>query len=86
MTWEKTFADEGDFEAITAARAWLHERGYSVGTMCGDLPMAIMKGDYLIAKWRNLTPKERSMVDGRIEGDKRAGPVVVHLREAPAQP
>lgn len=86
MTWERTFTGVDSFQAIEAARTYLRERGYSVGVMCGDLPMAIMKGDYLIAKWRNLDSKERAMVDGRIEGDMRNGPVTVYLREAPERP
>jgi hypothetical protein len=78
--YEKTFEGTEAFEAIRKAEAWLKERGYSVGTMQGPAPMGIMKGDYDIAKWRNLRPSERYALDGQIDGDKRNGPVTVRLK------
>ena len=35
-----------------------------------------------IAKWRNLTPKERSELHGTMDGDFREGPVVINLKDA----
>ena len=84
VPWEKVFANEGEWRAIEAARAWLKERGYSIGEMQGSAPMGVMLGDFDIAKWRNLTPTEIGALDGKIEGDKRNGPVTVRLKSVPA--
>ena len=79
---EITFDQTGDFAAVDAACNWLTEHGYSVGSMCGHMPMGILKGDWIIAKWRNLTPKERNQLDGKlISNDFRNGPIVVQLKE-----
>ena len=59
------FEAGGTFTAITAARLWLEAHGYSIGSMCGDEPMGIKYGDFLIAKWRNLGP-DKSRLDGVI--------------------
>lgn len=78
---EIPFNNVGDFEAINAAREWLHMNGYSYGSMCMDMPIGILKGKWLIAKWRNLTGKERSQLDGQIiSQDFREGPVVIQLK------
>jgi hypothetical protein len=78
---ELIFTDNsGDFEALHAAQAWCRERGYSCGSMSNPLPIAIMFGDFQIAKWKNLTIEEREACDGRIESqDFRAGPVKIAL-------
>ena len=55
--FSKTFAPRGDFDAYWDADKWLVERGYSVGSACGDAPVAVMSGcDGPVAKWRNLMP------------------------------
>ena len=51
---ELEFNEDGDFNAFYAAHHWLRERGYSIGSMCMDMPIGILKGDRCIAKWRNL--------------------------------
>lgn len=73
----KIFKAGSDFEAFYAAEKWLHERGYSAGSMERDSPIGIVHGDCYISKWRNLgTDKER--IDGVIaEGDKRNGDVTI---------
>lgn len=82
----KTFTGAKTFRAYHDAVAWLRERGYSTGSMCSPRPTAIMKGDFQIAKWKNLTAKERREVDGTIEGEAasrgtfREGPVIVMLK------
>lgn len=75
----KTFEQHGDFAAKRAAIEWLHDGGYSVGSSCVGSPCGIMRGDVLIAKWRNLTPHERETLDGQMTGDMRNGPVTVEL-------
>jgi hypothetical protein len=74
------FTGEG-FEAFSAATSWCRRNGYSYGSTQRDDPIGLLKGDYAIAKWRNLSMAERAGLDGTIEGDKRNGPVYVHLRE-----
>lgn len=81
--FEKVFNQEGTFLAWYAASDWLKESGYSFGSMCGSLPIGVMRGDYAIAKWKNLTPKERNLCDGTVTGDFREGPVTVRLKHAP---
>jgi len=81
---KKEFTDAGTFNAVNRAREWLHDRGYSEGSMCGDAPMGILKGDFLIAKWRNLTAKEKKELHGVITSrDFREGPVTVELYGVP---
>lgn len=81
----KEFQASGTFGAITAARDWLSERGFSVGRMCCDEPMGIMKGDFDIQKWRNLSERERGSLHGRITSDDfREGGVTVEIDDARA--
>jgi hypothetical protein len=55
----------------------LRDAGFSVGpTSFGD-PVAAMFGSWSIAKWHNLTPKERAGTHALIEGNCRTGPVTV---------
>ena len=79
---EMTFDQTADFAAVNAARNWLQEQGYSYGSMCMDMPIGILKGSWVIAKWRNLTAKERKQLDGQlVSRDFRNGPVVVRLKD-----
>lgn len=75
----KTFHDQGEFAAKAAATQWLHENGYSVGSSCVGCPCGIMRGDVFIAKYRNLTPREKATLDGQMTGDMRNGPVVIEI-------
>jgi hypothetical protein len=81
-----TFGQAGDFAAYRAAEAWLAGFGYSVGRMQRGAPCGILRGDYDIQKWRNLSNAERRALDGTLSGNFRNGPVLVQLREglAPA--
>lgn len=79
---EITFNQTGDFAAVNAACNWLRDRGYSIGSMCMDMPIGILKGDWSITKWRNLTIKERKQLDGQlVSNDFRNGPVVIQLKD-----
>ena len=76
------FNQTGDFSAFYAATDWLKEQGYSYGSMCMGEPIGILKGNWCIAKWRNLNPKERKQLDGQlVSNDFREGPVVVQLKD-----
>ena len=66
--------------AYRRAEQWAKENGYSVGSMCSPMPTALFKGDFNVAKWRNLSGKEQKQVDGIItsdgvHGSYRSGPV-----------
>ena len=85
-TTKKAFAKQlkfdlcaGDFSDFDAAMEHLESCGFSVGSMQRDDPIGIMFGDFCIAKWRNLSLKDRGELHGTITGDKRNGPVVVTL-------
>lgn len=82
---KKEFPHNGrTFGALSDAQKWLKENGYSFGVLCGSSPIAIKKGDYLIAKWRNLSPKQQTQgIDGTITSDDwREGSVTVEIKEA----
>ncbi|HBI70677.1 MAG TPA: hypothetical protein DDZ22_17230 [Massilia sp.] len=76
------FRNEGTFEAMRAAEAWLDARGFSVGPSQVCAPRAIWHGDCWISKWRNLSPKERAQAHALMEGDGRNGPVWITLTKA----
>ena len=80
---EIEFNQTGEFSAVNAAKKWLQDHGYSYGSMCMDMPIGILKGSWCIAKWRNLTMKERKQLDGQIvSSDFRDGPVIIQLKDA----
>ena len=69
----------GVFQALYAAQEWCVHNSISYGSLCGDQPVALMYGDYNIAKWKNLTPKEKRTVDGKMTGDMRNGPIFIEM-------
>lgn len=73
------FNDKGDFAASHAAVDWLHEHGFSVGSMQAGSPRAIWYGDCYISKWRGLSPQEKRGMHARLEGEERNGPVRITL-------
>jgi len=79
----KTFTEPGTFQALYAAQKWLDENGYSYGPGSAMHPMPVLKGDFIIAKWKNLTRKEIVQLDGKIDGSFREGPVTVTLKAEP---
>ncbi|WP_426113486.1 hypothetical protein [Pseudomonas sp. DSP3-2-2] len=79
----KTFTEPGTFQALYAAQKWLDENGYSYGPGSAMHPVPVLKGDFIIAKWKNLTRKEIAQLDGKIDGNFREGPVTVTLNVEP---
>lgn len=75
-----TFEEQGDFASSYAAETWCRGHGFSIGSSCAGSPRCLMLGDYEIAKWRNLTPKEKLQSHGLIEGDLRNGPITVTIK------
>ena len=84
----KSFENDArdNFSACHAAEDWLRKRGFSLGNMERTNPRGILLGDYEIAKWRNLTGKEKRDLDGKMTGDMRNGPVLVELWDCYAEP
>ncbi len=75
-----TFSEPGDFQAVYAAERWCAENGYSVGPGCAGSPRGLLRGEWLIAKWRSLTKQERAALHGQMTGDMRNGPVTITLK------
>ena len=79
---KKTFNNPETFKAYYAAQKYAEKQGYSVGQMCGKNPIALKKGNWNIAKWKNLAPLEKLDIDGHITSvDFRKGPVDVEMFE-----
>lgn len=76
-TTKVVFEQTGDFVAAHAAEQWCKERGISVGSMERENPRGLLRGDFSIPKWRNLSPSQRYSLDGRMTGDMRNGPVTI---------
>ena len=71
-------ADGKSFSAVSKARKYLKENGYSYGSMCGDEPIGFKLGNYIIAKWRNLDSSDRERMDGQlVSKDFRDGDVEI---------
>lgn len=85
MVFEKIFIlTAGDpFSASNDAELWLKKNGYSFGSRCMGGPQAIMKGDVLIAKWRNLTAREKGMCDGTLHSRRDAASTVIIRHNQP---
>lgn len=74
------FKREGTFQSFYAAQSWLGEHGYSYGSMCSPQPIGVLKGDWNIAKWKNLTAKEKRELDGIMISDNwREGSVKIKI-------
>lgn len=77
---KKVFEVPGTFESLHAAQSWLEKQGFSYGSLCRDMPVGIMKGDWAISKWKNLSSEQRKMLHGKMTSDDfREGPVTVNI-------
>ena len=82
---QENFKVEGTFESLYAAQSYARSRGYVYGSLCGDAPVALRKGqsfsEYdLPEKWNNLSDEDIKSVDGVIKSrDYREGAVTVML-------
>ncbi len=82
-----TFLSNGEtFSAIEKAETYVRSLGFAIGSMCGDLPIGIKKGDFEISKWRNLSKEDIDTLDGKIvSNDFRNGDVEVwFIKNAPS--
>lgn len=71
------------FGALYDAEKWLKRNGYSYGSLCREMPVAIQNGEYdLPQKWKNFKKEDKQKADGvMIAGDWREGAVRVILFE-----
>ena len=75
-----------DFKALHDAEEWLKNNGFSNAPLCGDMPVGIMKGDWCIAKWKNLTEYERECLHGTMTSeDFRNTDVIIEIKDEYAQ-
>lgn len=81
ITWEVTFNKRtDDFGNYYDAINFLRDSGYSSGSMCGDMPIALVKGCYnLPQKWRNFSVLDKKDIDGVMIGDFRNGVVKIYF-------
>jgi hypothetical protein len=80
--FEKIFPQDGTpFGALYAAENWLRENGYSCGSSCVFHPQAIKKGEWCIAKWRNLTQAEKEDIDGILVAGRDKNAIIKLLEE-----
>lgn len=76
------FNNAGQFAALREATALLVKAGFSVGPTQRGAPAAVMFGDYLIAKWKNLNGLQRRETHATLTGDNRNGPLTIRLLPA----
>ena len=74
-----TFEGKEDFEAFGKAEDWCKENKISMGSMQRSDPIALMRGEWNISKWRNISATERKSLDGTLTGEKRSGPVTIQM-------
>jgi len=81
----KVCSSDKTFVAFHEAETYCKDLGFSVGRMCCPEPIGVKRGDWDIAKWRNLSTGDRQAMDGAIVGDMRDGPVTVLLAAHPLE-
>ena len=62
-------ADESRFLNINKAEQWCRDNWYSFWSMARDMPIWLMKWDWGIAKWYNLSDKDIEELDWKIVFD-----------------
>jgi hypothetical protein len=84
---EITFAGDGTPHSATVeAQSWLETNGYSFGSSSVDGPAGVVKGTNIyIAKWRNMTKKERALMDGHLY-TSRESPARLIINQSPVAP
>lgn len=79
-----TFDQIGDFAATNEAERLLKAHGFAIGPSQRGAPRAVMFGNYIVSKWKNLNRVEREFTHATLTGDGRNGPLT--LRLLPAAP
>lgn len=81
--FEITFKGTHEFEALFAAQKWCEANGYSYGRLERGAPIGLLRGDFEISKWRNMSAAERKALHGTISTANlsyREGPVVIRIK------
>lgn len=81
MSTKIVFDQVGTFAALYAAQDWCKANGISYGSSQAGAPTGLLRGDFAISKWRNLSTSERAELDGTMTGDFRNGPVTIDLKD-----
>lgn len=82
MTNPIVFKQTGDFAACHAAEDWCRANGISYGSMERGHPIGLMRGDFHIAKWTNLTKAEQDECHGTMTSASfRNGPVTITMKD-----
>ena len=77
--------EELPFSSLYESESWLREQGYVYGSLCGDAPIAVRKGEDfshydLPEKWKNFSDEDKAYCDGvLVSQDFRNCPVTVFL-------
>ena len=74
------FNVEGTFQSMYKAQKWCIDNGYSYGSLDGDNPVAMWKGDHSISKWHNLSRAEKGSCDAALTCD-RERPAFIYIFE-----
>jgi hypothetical protein len=71
ITQERIFKQDVEpkdeaFKAISEAEQYLRQKGYTIGSMCGDEPIGFAKADKInyVAKWRNIPRGDYKKLSG----------------------
>lgn len=79
------FDKPGTFESMWAAEAWCRRHGISAGSSCVSGPQGLLRGDFCISKWHNMTRAEQKALDGTLQAG-REGPAVIVLKDLDLPP
>lgn len=75
------------FKTEGEAQSALEQCGFSIGRLQRGDPRGLLYGDFDIAKWRNLSKKDRDGLHGIYQRENRGGPVVITLSaHCPTEP
>lgn len=84
VKFKKVFSfvnDELPFYSLYESQHWLRNNGFVYGSLCGDAPIAIVKGEdfscyNLPEKWKNFSDEDKSLINGvLVSDDFRNAPV-----------
>ena len=67
------------YALMHATEQWCRDHGVSCGPTDRSRVRGLLVGEFLIAKWHNLTAKERRECHGTITGDGREGPLFLRI-------
>jgi hypothetical protein len=86
MSNKIVFESGTSFQAYYAAEQWCRDNGISLGSMERGNPIGLMRGDFYISKWSNMTKAEQAACHGTMTAKNgfRDGPVVIEMKDSEA--